>query len=552
MRARVVTVAALIAAVELSAADPALEVRIDPQKLGVEDTTRLSVTVSEVNRAAPPNLGEMVNLRVAGGPSTETRLSWVNGVATSSQTFTYVLEPLAVGKASVGPITVAIGETTLRSERIVAEVVPGSLVPAQPPRQVPRRILDPFDPFGDRRALRPSRQVKVALRQLVSQREVFVGQPVTATVVLDTTSLAIEGFDFIDMPSYPGWWAQRVELDPNATPEVVEWEGERFYRILLTRNVLIPLKAGVLTVPRARANIALRASSIFARPEVVERRSAEVEVKVKEQPPPPLGFTGAVGQLQYRAKLEPTEIEWGESAVVTIELKGTGNLPLVEAPVSWPLCADCETYPPEEESDIAVDDSGIHGSRAWRLTVLPRSWGKLNLEPVTLAIFDPVAGHYRHFTLGPLELRVSPPVPTPTPVPTTASGMEQGATEDEAADEARPDQASPPWRWIAGALLIGLVGGGLVATVLSRRRATNLPPRRDGETPAERARQLQLVLEQWWMGARESADADELSPTMDELRRDLELVRFAPGRADHSETIAALEKRVRDLVRSRR
>ena len=60
---------------------------------------------------------------------------------------------------------------------------------------------------------------------------------------------------------------------------------------------------------------------------------------------------------------EPESIDFGESAVLTIELRGNGNLPLVEAPALWPTCADCESYPPEEESDVTVDASGIHGSR---------------------------------------------------------------------------------------------------------------------------------------------------------------------------------------------
>jgi hypothetical protein len=36
---------------------------------------------------------------------------------------------------------------------------------------------------------------------------------------------------------------------------------------------------------------------------------------------------------------------------------------------------------------------------------------------------------------------------------------------------------------------------------------------------------------------------------MQELRRELEQVRFAPSRADHTETVADLEARVRRLMR---
>jgi hypothetical protein len=36
---------------------------------------------------------------------------------------------------------------------------------------------------------------------------------------------------------------------------------------------------------------------------------------------------------------------------------------------------------------------------------------------------------------------------------------------------------------------------------------------------------------------------------MEELRRDLETVRFAPGRADHTHTVVDLEERMRKLTR---
>ena len=80
--------------------------------------------------------------------------------------------------------------------------------------------------------------------------------------------------------------------------------------------------------------------------------------------------------------------------MLSIELKGSGNLPLVEAPALWPNSADCETYPPEEESSIAFDDRGIHGSRVWRMTLVPRIPGELELAAVELAVFDPAAGSY--------------------------------------------------------------------------------------------------------------------------------------------------------------
>jgi len=107
----------------------------------------------------------------------------------------------------------------------------------------------------------------------------------------------------------------------------------------------------------------------------------------------------------------------------------------------------------------------------------------------------------------------------------------------------------PLWAWIVGALIIGLAVGGVAPFLMARRRKGALPPRRAGESPAERARELQVALERWWMDARARAKGRALEEEMQQLRRELEAIRFAPGRADHTETVLDLEERLRGLMR---
>jgi hypothetical protein len=331
---------------------------------------------------------------------------------------------------------------------------------------------------------------------------------------------------------------------------VVEVEGVRYNRFVVARHVLVPLKTGQLEVPPVEARIGFRAGSIFSPQQVVERATEARTVEVSPRPRPPEGFSGAVGDLLYKVKIEPETIDFGESAVLTIELRGNGNLPLVEAPAMWPVCLDCESYPPEEESEVSVDDSGIHGSRVWRTTLVPRISGEIDFEPVMLAVFDPAAGHYRKQTLGPLRLVVEPPPATPTPV---VVEVENDADEGEL-DEVTPPKVDakpglPLWAWIVGAMVLGLTLGGVVPLLMARKRKGSLPPRRAGESPAERARELQVTLERWWMDARTRAKGQALEGEMQQLRRELEAIRFAPGRADHTETVHDLEERLRGLMR---
>jgi hypothetical protein len=85
--------------------------------------------------------------------------------------------------------------------------------------------------------------------------------------------------------------------------------------------------------------------------------------------------------------------------------------------------------------------------------------------------------------------------------------------------------------------------------VLSRKARTALPPRRVDQSPADRARELQLTLERWWLDARSTSKREALEEQMQDLRRDFEAVRFAPGRADHSHTVEDLEARLKRLMR---
>jgi hypothetical protein len=259
-----------------------------------------------------------------------------------------------------------------------------------------------------------------------------------------------------------------------------------------------------------------------------------------------------VGELRYGASVEPEEIALGESAVVTVQLEGTGNLPLVETPAEWPTCEGCELFPPENVDRVVVDEQGIHGSRAWRVTMVPRQAGRLQLGPVEMATFDPVGGRYRRQTVGPIELIVTPPPPTPTPVtaPTAAGAPEPAEDRGSATPAPGGAPATPWWVPVGAALGLGILIGGAVVWYLGRARSRSaIPARRRGESPAERARALQVALERWWIEVRDQSRSQEREAEVEALRRELEAVRFAPGRADHSETIVGLEERLRRLLR---
>jgi hypothetical protein len=537
----------LAGAVVAAAVEPSLEVEVNPRKFGIEDVTHLTVRLLEPTGTPTVEIGELHNLEVLTGPSTKTEFSWINGVATRAVSYTYVLQGLEIGDGRLGPVTVQLDGHQLQADALSVEIVPGSIVQR---RQGGRRspAFDPFEDLFGRR--QPARSALVVLRQLISDRQVVLGQPVIATIVLDTTASAPDAFEWATPPAYPKWWAQRIEPPERITGELVEVDGTRFNRFVVARHVLVPLKTGRLAVPEVAARVGFRNASVFGPAQVVERATEEIGVEVAARPQPPEGYAGAVGDLRYTASIEPAAIDFGESAVLTIALEGNGNLPLVEDPPLWPSAPECESYPPEEEDKTTVSAAGIRGRRIWRTTLVPRTSGEIELQPVVLAVYDPAAGRYRSQTLGPLQLSVQSDEPTPLPTPLIedrAAAVENGV--DVEPEVGGAGGLPPSWRWIVGALVFGLVAGAVVPIVLSRRRGPPLPAKNPGESPAERARQLQVALERWWLDARMRPKGAALEPEMLQLRRELEAIRFAPGRADHSETVVDIEERLRRLLR---
>ncbi len=535
-----------IAAAPAAASEPGLEVHLQPTRFGVDDLAQLTIRVTEPPQDLQvPQLGELDNLEVVGGPSTGSEFSFVNGVASRSQTFTFVLRARQPGRASVGPVTVRAGNKELRANPVTAEVVEGSVAPA-PSRG--RRSPFTNDPFADLIPRRAPPRIEVALRHDLSALNVAVGQPLVATVFLDSTVSSVYDFNWRTAPSYPGFWAQRLDNPEQVTPEVVEIDGTRFYRYRVLQSVLVPLKSGSAEIPAVEAAIGVRSSGFFDSGQIIERSTPVRTIEVAARPPAPDGYSGAVGDLRYSASLEPAEIEYGQSAVMTVRLEGRGNLPLVEAPARFPSNSDCEIYPPEEGSRFKVDGSGIHGSRTWQMTVVPRGFGTIELAGVDLSVFDPATSRYATQTIGPLTLTVGAPPPTPTPVvtPVPVDDRRDGSGVPEG-----PDAVAgwPSWLWIVGALVLGVGAGALATWAMTRRARIALPPRRSDQTPADRARELQIALERWWLDVRSTSGGEAMVDEMQELRRDLETVRFAPGRADHSHTVEDLESRLKRLMR---
>jgi hypothetical protein len=89
-----------------SAAAGIVRSEVDSRRVGALDQVQLTLTVEGSSLPDQIAMPALVNLRVLGGPSVSTQMSFVNGQSSQSRSWTWLLQPIKPGHAEVGAVQV--------------------------------------------------------------------------------------------------------------------------------------------------------------------------------------------------------------------------------------------------------------------------------------------------------------------------------------------------------------------------------------------------------------------------------------------------------------
>ena len=381
--------------------DVHLSADVDAREIGVEDQVQLTISVTgrSLSGREEVTFPGLKNLRLVGGPMQSTQFSIVNGVASQGKTYTYVLQATSAGKAEIGAVRLRLASGAEKvTEPIAINVAGGSVRPRS--RAGGSSSRDPLfggDPFGEdpfegffgRRGARAPAP-KVVAEAAASRQKLHVGEPLRLVYQVYTQT-DLTTVDFAEEPKHPGFWAEDIERPASTTRrgEPATLAGERYVRFTVTEKLLFPMKPGQLTIPAARLRIGVARAGFFDGGGSVVRETKPLTVEVSAIPEAP-GSSGAVGQFKASASLDRTSIALGEAVTLRFTLTGRGNLrwiergPVLEVP-------NVKVFPPQVKDAIKVEASGMSGSRTWEYVLVPQTGGKLELPPLALTYFDPVA-----------------------------------------------------------------------------------------------------------------------------------------------------------------
>ena len=344
----------------------------------------------------PPDFGQFV---VLSGPNTSQNFQFINGAASVSVTYGYVLYIRQEGQYSIGSASVMYKGSRLASSPVKMTATKGA--PPATSQQQQQQQGGQTVQVGD----------NVLLRAETDRQRVRLGEQVTVTWKIYLRA-SLSNYRVSKLPTFEGFWAEDFELpqQPALVDEV--FNGKQYKVATLKKSALFPSRTGRLTISPMDLVCAVQVQNqrrstdpfdkFFNDPFFQRFQTAEVNVssepltiRVDALPSgSPEGFTNAVGTFAFTADVDTREVKAGEAITLRVTVEGTGNIKLVTLPTPT-VPTDIEVFDPTVTEDIRREGNVVRGSKHAEYVLVPRNAGQRRIEPLVFSYFDPSQRRYR-------------------------------------------------------------------------------------------------------------------------------------------------------------
>ena len=380
MKQKIYYILILCALMSLStyAQTPELVASVSKNKLGLNQRVKIQFTINKqgADNFQAPNFK---NFQIVSGPSQSISQSWVNGNASFSQSYSYIVKPLKKGEFLIPAASIKLNNKILTSKPV--KVI----------------VLDPVDIPKDPNDPNYIAQQNVHLVAEISKSSPYVGEGIYVEYRLYVSqNISVRDFSYTDSPQYNGFWNQDIKIR-GLTTQNGTYNGEQYRYVVLQKALLIPTKSGKLTIDPIEMDIVIGVPTgrgdFFGNPIVKNVTksfaSAKKFIRSKELPieGKPESFNGAVGDFNFIVSSSKNILKSNETATVSVKVTGNGNLKLFELPeIKTP--SELEVFTPEQKEKITINSRGIKGSVTKNYTVVPQFKGKYKIPSTEFSYFD--------------------------------------------------------------------------------------------------------------------------------------------------------------------
>jgi len=327
------------------------------------------------------------------GPQTSSSHSsqWINGDFSSVSTTTYLYYLVAEkeGTFTIPPAKYIEKNKTTSSSSVTITVA----------KSAPQSSAAGTQASSNEQ--RSSGGEEVYLRLLTNTKDVYVGQPVEASLKLYTRIQISSLGNGIAYPDFKGFLKENVKTAPLQSLDIETINGVEYGTGSVEKFLLYPQIPGDITIDRAQMQVLVKqksdfddffGSSVFSSSMTVPRTisSTPLTIHVRALPSPkPSDFYGAVGKFEMTSSLSKETIQANDALTFTIKISGSGNINIAGTP-RFDVPATVEKYDPK----VTVSATGTNGSKTFEYLLIPRHSGEFVIPEVTYSYFDVNTGIY--------------------------------------------------------------------------------------------------------------------------------------------------------------
>ena len=389
------------------AEDISLTATIDRNSLTLNDRLQLTLTIHGTQDTSPPSFPSIDGFTLLFGPKISAQTNIINGVVSVSKGYTYVLQPAAKGRFTIGPSAVEYKGKVYSSSPVTVEVVGAASSSGSQTPDLGKLVF-------------------VELR--TDKNEAYIYEQVVLSFrFYFQKGLPVADIDYV-APSTKNFMEEKLG-DQRQYEEIRDGIA---YNVLELRTALFPMVSGDLVVSPAKlkCNLILQQrreqrdspfdsffsdaffDDFFGRGQKrypVERTTGSITVKVKTLPEQgkPKEFNGAVGAYNMDVSIKTLHVKIGDPITLSLSVYGEGNIQTINEPLLVLNNAkDFKLYPAESNTQITNREELIRGRKVFSKVIEPQKTDLESIPAVVFSFFDPRAGQYRTITKEPIPIVV--------------------------------------------------------------------------------------------------------------------------------------------------
>jgi hypothetical protein len=311
---------------------------------------------------------EQAGFRIMNGPMHARQYTNINGKASASESYSFVLAPSKTGKLTIGRAQArAAGGRVLNTKPIVINCVKASKSGGN----------------ADRHNLPSSIAGKVLFQVEADRKKAVVGEQVTLYFNI-YTKIDISSIELTDEPDFENEYSYPIRYY-NKGARIAVVNGQQYATKTIHAMGVFPAQEGVLRIEPAKMRIALGAVdpfNPFSKGASYELRSEAIEIPVESLMGKNSDFTGGVGEYEMQAYVEEDEVSTDDMLKLTMRIQGKGDLKQILPPkIKMDGRRPFQVYDPKIEEEIKEGKMGLGGTKTFSYNLEPQAVGELKITP---------------------------------------------------------------------------------------------------------------------------------------------------------------------------